>query len=90
MENTNIKMKRNPIAAPGPEAKGVEVTIANDANIETMNRTHKSNALPRSPKQDRPKNRTLNFVPLKFSLNSTPTRIYSNQNPLLAKLEYQQ
>tara|TARA_B100000524_G_C23480329_1_gene309482 strand:- start:191 stop:343 length:153 start_codon:yes stop_codon:yes gene_type:complete len=50
MENTNIKMKRNPIAAPGPEAKGVEVTIANDANIETMNRTHKSNALPRSPK----------------------------------------
>ena len=50
MENTNIKMKRNPIAAPVPEAIGVEVTIANDAFIETMNRTHKSNALPRSPK----------------------------------------
>ncbi len=35
-------MKRNPIAAPVPEAKGVEVTIANDVNIETMNRTHKA------------------------------------------------
>ena len=43
-------MKRNPIAPPVPGAKGEEVTIENDANIETMNRTHKSNALPRSPK----------------------------------------
>ena len=43
-------MKRNPIATPGHEAKDAESTIANDANIETMNRTHKSNALPRSPK----------------------------------------
>ena len=29
---------------------GDTVTIANDVNIEAMNRTHKSNALPRSPK----------------------------------------
>ena len=49
-ENINISMKTYPIAPPVPGAKGVEVTIANDANIETMNRTHKSNALPRSPK----------------------------------------
>ena len=43
-------MKTYPIAPPVPGAKGVEVTVANDTNIETMNRTHKSNALPRSPK----------------------------------------
>ena len=43
-------MKRNPIAPPVPGAKGVEVTIADDVTIETINRTHKSNALPRSPK----------------------------------------
>ena len=43
-------MKRNPIAPPVPGAKDVEVTIENDVNIETVNRTHKSNALPRSPK----------------------------------------